>query len=96
MSQHFLKLYVMGSSARSSKAIDNLKNFCEEFLPSDYQLTIIDVLLDPKAAELDKVLATPTLIKHEPPPVRRLVGDLADREQVSRMLEIVKTRVTQP
>lgn len=95
MSQHLLKLYVMGSSTRSSQAIDNLKSFCEEFMPSQYQLTIIDVLEDPKAAELDKIFATPTLIKQQPPPVKRLVGDLTDREQVSRMLEIAKSRVKQ-
>ncbi|MBS2004425.1 MAG: circadian clock KaiB family protein [Cyanobacteria bacterium SZAS LIN-5] len=95
MSQHHFKLYVMGCSSRSSQAIDNLKRFCEEFMPSEYQLTIIDVLEDPKAAELDKILATPTLIKHQPPPVKRLVGDLTDQEQVSRMLDIAKTRVKQ-
>ncbi|RTL44531.1 MAG: circadian clock protein KaiB [Candidatus Melainabacteria bacterium] len=95
MSQHHFKLYVMGCSARSSQVIDNLRRFCEEFMPSEYQLTIIDVLEDPKAAELDKILATPTLIKHQPPPVKRLVGDLTDQEQVSRMLDIAKSRVKQ-
>jgi len=94
MSDHYFKLYVMGSSSRSSSAIDNLKSFCEEFMPSNYHLSIIDVLEDPKSAELDKIFATPTLIKHEPPPIRRLIGDLADREQVLRMLNIEKPRVT--
>lgn len=61
-------------------------------MPSNYHLKIIDVLEDPKAAESDKIFATPTLIKHEPPPVRRLIGDLADREQVLRMLNIDKSR----
>ncbi|CAN5197115.1 hypothetical protein BH10CYA1_BH10CYA1_48760 [soil metagenome] len=93
MSEHCFKLYVMGSSSRSSSAIDNLKSFCEEFMPSNYHLSIIDVLEDPKSAELDKIFATPTLIKHEPPPVRRLIGDLADREQVFRILNIDKPRV---
>jgi circadian clock protein KaiB len=95
MSQHVFKLYIMGSSSRSSKAIDNLRSFCEEFMPAAYHLTIIDVLEDPSAAELDKIFATPTLIKHEPPPIRRLVGDLADRDLLSRMLDITKSRVKQ-
>jgi circadian clock protein KaiB len=85
----------MGSSLRSSNAIDNLKSFCEEFMPADYHLTIIDVLDNPSAAELDKIFATPTLIKHEPPPIRRVIGDLADRDLLSRMLEITKSRVKQ-
>jgi circadian clock protein KaiB len=93
MSQHFFKLYVMGTSSRSNNAIDNLKRFCEEFMPSNYELAIIDVLEDPRAAELDKIFATPTLIKHEPPPVRRIIGDLADRDQVLRMLDIDKSTV---
>jgi len=93
MSEHYFKLYVMGTSSRSSNAIDNLKSFCEEFMPSNYHLLIIDVLEDPKSAETDKIFATPTLIKHEPPPVRRLIGDLADRDQVLRMLNIDKSRV---
>ncbi len=62
-------------------------------MPSNYHLLIIDVLEDPQSAESDKIFATPTLIKHEPPPVRRLIGDLADREQVLRMLNIDKSRV---
>lgn len=92
MNQHLFKLYVMGRTSRSNSAIENLKSFCEEFLPSAYELAVIDVLEDPKAAESDKIFATPTLIKHEPPPVRRLIGDLADRELVFQMLNMDKLK----
>lgn len=83
----------MGKSARSNSAIENLRRFCDEEIPESYELAIIDVLEDPGAAETDKIFATPTLIKHEPPPVRRIIGDLADREQVFRMLNLEKPRV---
>lgn len=62
-------------------------------MPSNYELAIIDVLEDPRAAEVDKIFATPTLIKNEPPPVRRIIGDLTDREQVLRMLDIDRSTV---
>jgi circadian clock protein KaiB len=93
MTQHFFKLYVMGNSSRSNNAIDNLKGLCEEFMPSNYELAIIDVLENPSAAEIDKIFATPTLIKNEPPPVRRIIGDLGDRDQVIRMLDIDRPTV---
>lgn len=85
---YILKLYVTGSSPRAEQAIANLRRICEEDLSGEYALEIIDVIEQPEAAERDKVLATPTLIKQLPPPLRRVIGDLSDREKVILGLEL--------
>lgn len=71
-----------GTSPRAETAIANLRRICEEDLGGEYELQIIDVLEDPEAAEGDKILATPTLIKQLPPPLRRIIGDLSNTEKV--------------
>jgi circadian clock protein KaiB len=73
---------VTGQSPRAETAIANLRRICEEDLEGEYELQIIDVLEDPEAAEDDKILATPTLIKQLPPPLRRIIGDLSNTEKV--------------
>lgn len=77
-----------GSSPRAEQAIANLKRICEEDLHGDYELEIIDVLAQPHLAEKDRVLATPTLVKQLPPPLRRVIGDLSDKEKVLLGLEV--------
>ena len=89
MGKYLLKLYVTGHSARSQRAIANLKEICEEDLDNDYELDVIDVTEHPQQAEDDKILATPTLIKELPPPVRRLIGDLSARKQVLNGLDVI-------
>ena len=88
MSKYLLKLYVTGSSPRAEAAIRNLRRICEDELDGRYELEIIDVLENAEAAETDRVLATPTLIKQLPPPLRRVIGDLSDREKVLLGLEV--------
>jgi circadian clock protein KaiB len=88
MNQFILKLYVSGDSPRAQAAIANLKRICEEDLAGRYSLEIVDVLQNPEAAESDKVLATPTLIKRLPPPLRRVIGDLSDKDKVLVGLEV--------
>lgn len=83
-----LKLYVTGASVRTSTAIANLKRLCEQELAGQYDLEIIDVLEFPHLAEDEKILATPTLIKSLPPPLRRVIGDLSDKEKVLLGLEV--------
>ena len=83
-----LKLYVTGTSPRTRQAIENLQRICEQELRDRYQLEIIDVLEQPQAAEDDRILATPTLIKQLPPPLRRVIGDLSDKEKVLFGLEV--------
>jgi circadian clock protein KaiB len=79
---YVLKLFVTGKTPRTQTAITNLKRICEEELKGEYKLEIIDVLENPEAAETEKILATPTLIKQLPPPLRRVIGDLTDKEKV--------------
>lgn len=77
-----------GVTPRAQVAIANLKRICEADLAGRYTLEIIDVLEHPELAERDKILATPTLIKQLPPPLRRVIGDLSDREKVLLGLEV--------
>jgi circadian clock protein KaiB len=83
-----LELYVVGQSTRSLTAISNLERICREHLDGRFELTIVDVLDHPEAAELANIVATPTLIRRVPVPVRRLVGDLSNTEVVLRGLGI--------
>jgi circadian clock protein KaiB len=89
LSKYVLKLYVSGSTPRSQMAIANLRRICEAELGAQYDLEIIDVLEHPQIAEDHRILATPTLVKQLPPPLRRVIGDLSDREKVLLGLELV-------
>ena len=88
LSTYLLKLYVTGTSPRTQLAITNLNRICEQELQGQYKLEIIDVLENPQIAEDDRILATPTLIKQLPPPLRRVIGDLSDKDQVLLGLEV--------
>jgi circadian clock protein KaiB len=68
--------------------VANLRRICEQELAGQYALEIIDVLENPQLAEDEKILATPTLIKQLPPPLRRVIGDLSDTEKVLLGLEV--------
>jgi circadian clock protein KaiB len=88
LSKYILKLYVAGKTPRAELAIANLRRICEQELGGRYELAIIDVIESPEAAEEARILATPTLIKHLPPPLRRVIGDLSDKEKVLLGLEV--------
>ena len=79
---YILKLFVTGKTPRAEVAIANIQKICEEELRGEYQLDIIDVLEHPDIADSERILATPTLIKQLPPPLRRVIGDLTDKEKV--------------
>jgi circadian clock protein KaiB len=83
-----LRLFVTGTSPRSGVAIANLRRICEQELSGKYDLEIIDVLEHPELAETERILATPTLIKSLPLPLRRVIGDLSDTEKVLLGLEV--------
>ncbi|NJN45671.1 MAG: circadian clock protein KaiB [Candidatus Competibacteraceae bacterium] len=89
MSDYLLKLYITGKSPRTDRAIANMRQICERELDNQYNLIIIDVLEQPELAEQAKIIATPTLIKELPPPLRRVIGDLSDKEKVLLGLDIV-------
>jgi circadian clock protein KaiB len=85
-----LRLYVAGSSARSTTAIENAKQICEDYLDGRYDLQIIDIFQQPTLAKDDQILAVPTLIRKLPAPLRRFIGDLSNRNVVLVGLDLKK------
>lgn len=88
MDKYILKLYVTGTTPNSERAIANLKKLFDDDLNLKYELIVIDVLDNPQLAEDNRILATPTLIKELPLPLRRVIGDLSDKEKVLLGLEL--------
>lgn len=86
---YVLKLYVAGNTPNSVRALKTLKNILDQEFQGVYALKVIDVLTNPQLAEEDKILATPTLAKILPPPVRKIIGDLSDRERVLIGLDLL-------
>ena len=80
--KHILKLYVVGNTTTSERAISNLKRICTELLEDEYAIEVIDILENPKLAIDESIVAVPTLIKELPPPLRRVIGDLSDTDGV--------------
>lgn len=77
-----LRLYITGLTPHSQRAISNLQDIVDRDLRGRCEVEIIDVLEDPISAEEDKILATPTLVRKLPEPVRKIIGDLSDLEKV--------------
>lgn len=86
-----LRLYIAGTSARSTRAIQNARKICDEHLEGRYQLEVIDILQQPALAKDHQILAVPTLIRALPVPLRRFIGDLSAQEVVVFGLDL-KTR----
>jgi circadian clock protein KaiB len=84
-----LKLYVTGATARSLRAIGNLKAICEQYLKGRYHLEVVDIYRRPELVRRDQIVAVPTLIKKLPVPLRLLVGDLSRTELVLQGLGLV-------
>ena len=81
--QHYvLRLYVTGSTARSATAISNIRRLCEEHLAGNYDLEVVDIYQQPVLAQGEQIIAAPTLIKKLPYPLRKIVGDLSDKDRV--------------
>ena len=77
-----LRLYVAGQTPRSMAALANLRSFCEERIKDRYQTEVIDLLKKPQLASGDQILAVPTLVRRLPTPMRRIIGDLSNREKL--------------
>lgn len=80
--RYLLRLYVSGMTPRSTEAIARTRAVCEEFLQGRYELEVIDIYQQPDRARSDQIVAVPTLVKKLPLPLRRLVGDLSNKERV--------------
>ena len=77
-----LRLYVAGESTRSLAALRNLKDICDEHLAGRYRIEVIDLLKQPQLARGDQIVAVPTLVRHLPPPMKKIIGDLSNEESV--------------
>ena len=85
---YVLTLFVAGSSVVTARAVENIRRICAGQLEGRCRLDVVDVATDPEAAEVNGIVAVPTLIKGSPLPQVRLIGDLSDTDGVIRRLEI--------
>jgi circadian clock protein KaiB len=83
-----LRLYVAGATAKSVAALANLRRLCETHLAGRYEIEVVDLLVNPKLAAGDQILAVPTLVRKFPEPIRRIIGDLSDEERVLVGLDV--------
>ena len=88
--EYVLRLYVAGLTPRSRTAIENITNICEQYLQGRYDLEVIDVFKRPVLAREEQIIATPTLVKRLPIPLRRFIGDLSSKEKVLVGLDLRK------
>lgn len=85
---HVLRLYVAGSGPRSLRAVHNLKRLCDAELAGGYDLSVIDIYKEPQRAGEDHIVAIPTLIKHAPGLLRRIVGDFSETSLLRQSLDL--------
>ena len=83
-----LRLYVAGQTEKAVRAFDNLKKLCEEHLPGQYHIEVIDLLRNTQLARGDQIMAVPTLVRKLPTPIRKIIGDLSNTERVLVGLDI--------
>jgi circadian clock protein KaiB len=86
--EYQLKLYVAGNTAKSAAALENLKRVCESHLQGRYSIEVIDLLVNPRLAAGDQILAVPTLVRKFPEPIRKIIGDLSDEQRVLVGLDV--------
>ncbi len=77
-----LRLYVAGQTPRSLAALDNLKRICEAHMADRYEIEVVDLIQNPRLAAGDQIVAIPTLVRKLPPPMKKIIGDLANEERV--------------
>ena len=83
-----LRLYVAGTTSKSAAALANLKQVCETHLAGRYSIEVVDLLVNPKLAAGDQILAVPTLVRKFPEPIRKIIGDLSNEERVLVGLDV--------
>src|SRR6476661_2001921 len=89
--EYVLHLYITGATINSTRAVRNIKDICEQYLKGRYELLIVDIFQQPELAQQHDLIGVPTLIKLRPGLVRRLVGDLSNRERVLKALGLEPT-----
>lgn len=86
--EYVLKLYITGMTPGSVKAISNLKRICEEHLKGRYELEVVDIYQDPVLARGEQIIATPTLVKKLPLPLRKFLGDMSETKRILLGLDL--------
>jgi len=89
--RYVLRLYVTGMTPRSARAVKNLQAICDEYLHGRYDLEIIDIYQQPVLLKGEQIIAAPTLVKKLPLPMRRIIGDMSNRERVLLGLDLVRS-----
>ncbi len=84
-----LLLFITGATPNSTRAVNNIKQICEQYIPGKYSLEVVDVYQQNDIAETEQLVALPLLIKKFPGPERRMIGDLSDTQKVLRGLGIL-------
>lgn len=90
--RYVLRLYVTGMTPRSVRAVENVRAICEEHLQGRYDLEVVDVYQQPALAKGEQIIATPTLIKKLPLPLRKVIGDMSSTERVLIGLDLQPAR----
>ena len=85
---YVLHLYIAGATFNSIRAVRNTKAICDQYLKGRYELVVVDIYQQPALAQTDQIIATPTLVKRQPLPLRLLVGDMSDKNQVLLGLDL--------
>jgi circadian clock protein KaiB len=88
---YIIRLYVVGNTGRSKKAIHDLETILKTDFKGEYSLDVVNILEKPELAEEDKILATPTVVKLLPVPIRKVIGDLSNKEKILLGLDLKKT-----
>lgn len=87
--RYILRLYVTGMRARSAHAVANLRAICDAYLEGRYDLEVIDIYQQPALTKGEQIIAAPTLVKKLPLPMRRIIGDMSNRDRVLLGLDLV-------
>lgn len=85
---YVLRLYVSGATPRSTEAIAKIKDICEDYLPGQYDLEVIDIFQQPQLAIHEQILAAPTLVKQSPGRLRRMIGNLSNTRLILQRLGV--------
>jgi len=86
---YVLRLYITGTTPKSTRAVHNLTKMCQERLAGRYELEVIDIYQQPALASAEHIVAVPTLLKKLPLPVRTLIGDLSNEQQLVAGLDLL-------
>lgn len=96
VSEHIFRLYVSGATEASTRAVVNTRQLCEQYLHGHYQLEILNISDHVSQATQDQIFAAPTLVRVEPLPRRRFIGDMSDVTRILKGLNVSPPPETEP